>query len=100
MYNAYRGFGLTNPGATMAFLGIPRDTCAAFWRRSLELFLDTEDQERVNAVEARAKIVGLTRLMRREIRRDGFNREDGRKMIEACREALAELLPQVDSLLF
>ena len=51
-------------------------------------------------MEARAKIVGLTRLMRREIRRDGFNREDGRKMIEACREALAELLPQVDSLLF
>ncbi len=100
MYNAYVGFGLVNPEQSMAFLGIPRDTCAAFWRRSLELYLGTKDAGRVDEAEAKAKIVGLTRLMRREIRRDGLNREDGRKMIEACRAALAELLPVTDSLVF
>ena len=84
----------------MAFLGIPRETCIAFWRRSLELYLDTADECRVDEVEAKAKIIGLTRLMRREIRRNGLNREDGRKMIEACRSALAELLPGTDSLVF
>ena len=100
MYNAYVGFGLVNPGQQLTFLGIPRDVCVAFWRRSLALYLDTDDERRVNEVEAKAKIIGLTRLMRREIRRDGLNREDGRRMIDACRANLAELLPRVDSLMF
>ena len=51
-------------------------------------------------MEEKAKIIGLTRLMRREIRRDGLNREDGRRMIEACRDNLIELLSRVDSLVF
>ena len=100
IYNAYVGFGLVDPEVLTAFLGIPAETCAAFWRRSLELYLDTADEDRLNEVEAKAKIIGLTRLMRREIRRDGLSREDGRKLIEACRSALAELLPGTDSLVF
>ena len=100
IYNAYVGFGLVDPEVLTAFLGIPAETCAAFWRRSLALYLDTADEERLNEVEAKAKIIGLTRLMRREIRRGGLNREDGRKLIEACRSALAELLPGTDSLVF
>ena len=100
IYNAYVGFGLVDPEVLTAFLGIPAETCAAFWRRSLELYLDTADEDRLNEVEAKAKIIGLTRLMRREIRRGGLSREDGRKLIEACRSALAELLPETDSLVF
>ena len=100
IYNAYVGFGLVDPEVLTAFLGIPAETCAAFWRRSLELYLDTADEDRLNEVEAKAKIIGLTRLMRREIRRGGLSREDGRKLIEACRSSLAELLPGTDSLVF
>ena len=100
MYNAYVGFGLVDPERSMAFLGLPADTCARLWRRSLELYLGTEDEATVNAVEEKAIIVGLTRLMRRELRRDGLNREDGRKMIEACRAKLLALLPRVDTLVF
>ena len=100
MYNAYVGFGLTDPGKQMSFFGIPRDICERFWRRNLALYLETEDGRRMDEVEAKAKIVGLTRLLRREIRRDGLNREAGRKMIEACRQGLAELRPRVDTLVF
>ena len=100
MYNAYVGFGLTDPHRSVTFLGIPRDICHAFWRRSLALYLDTRDEARVDEVEAKAKVVGLTRLLRREIRRDGLNNDDGRRMIGACRAALAELLPRVDTLEF
>ena len=100
MYNAYVGFGLVDPEKTEAFLGMSADICAAFWRRSLALYLDTNDEQWIDEVEAKAKIIGLTRLMRREIRRDGLNREDGRRMIEACRDNLVELLPGVDTLVF
>ena len=84
----------------MDFLGLPPDVCDAFWRKSLALYLGTDDAGRVDEVEAKAKIIGVTRLMRREIRRDGLNREDGRKLIDACRAALEELLPRVDTLVF
>ena len=100
MYNAYVGFGLVNPARSMDFLGLPPDVCDAFWRKSLALYLGTDDAGRVDEVEAKAKIIGVTRLMRREIRRDGLNREDGRKLIDACRAALEELLPRVDTLVF
>ena len=100
MYNAYVGFGLVDPEVHLRFLGISPETSHAFWRKSLELYLGTQDPAVVEPVEEKAKIIGLTRLMRREIRRDGLNREDGRRMIEACRENLAQLLPRVDSLLF
>ena len=100
MYNAYVGFGLVNPATVGKFMGLPPETCRTFWRRSLEYYLDTQDDAAVGAVEAKAKIVGLTRIMRREIRRGGMEHEDGRRMITACRNALGELLPGVDTLVF
>ena len=100
MYNAYVGFGLINPENVAKFLGLPSNTCHAFWRRSLELYLGTQDGAVINGVEEKAKIIGLTRIMRREIRRGGLNCEEGRRLIEACGTMLGELLPRVDSLEF
>ena len=100
MYNAYVGYGLRNPEKITRFLGIPAEETAALWKKSLELYLGTEDEAAVRSVEEKAKVVGLARIMRREIRRDGLNREDGRELIEVCRAGLAELLPRIDSLVF
>ena len=100
MYNAYVGFGLVNPEKRLKFMGITSETCEHIWHRSLELYLDTKDERRISKTEEKANIIGLARLMRREIRRDGMNNEDGRKMIEACRDSLAELLPRTDTLVF
>jgi hypothetical protein len=52
------------------------------------------------SMQAISRIIGLARLIRHEIRRDGLNREDGRKLIETCRSMLAQLLPRTDSLVF
>ena len=100
MYNAYVGFGLADPEVLKRFLGLDSETCRTFWRRSLELYLDTQDPDAVKSVEEKAMIVGLARIMRREIRRGGMDREDGRKIIEVCRTRLADLLPRVDTLTF
>ena len=100
MYNAYEGFRLGIAEGQPSALGLPWETCRFFWRRSLALYLDTEDERRIDRVEAKAKILGLTRLLRREIRRDGLNREDGRRKIGIYRALLAELLPATESLVF
>lgn len=100
MYNAYVGYGLADSLVPERFFCIPAETCRAFWRRSLEYYLEAEDTEVLAAVETKAKIIGLSRVMRREIRRGGLNREDGRRLIEACRLQLTELLPRAESLVF
>ncbi|MBR4501014.1 MAG: phosphotransferase [Clostridia bacterium] len=100
MYNAYVGFGLVDPEELEKFMGLPVETCHIFWRKSLEYYLGTKDAAAIDAVEAKAGVVGLMRLMRREIRRGGLDREDGRRMIEAYRAGLVQLMSQVDSLTF
>lgn len=100
MFNAYVGYGELDHEITRSFLGIPFETALAFWNQSLTMYLDGADPETVKAVEEKAMIVGYTRIMRRRIRRKGFESEAGRAEIEHCQKRLAELLPKVDSLVF
>lgn len=100
MFNAYCGYGEIDNSVTESFLGIPYKTAVNFWRKSLQLYFDGADEETLNAIERKAQIVGYARIMRRSIRRNGLNTEDGRKLIDNCRRHLGELLQQVDSLLF
>lgn len=100
MYNAYCGFSEPDPEAVKRFLGIDRETSVRFWRKSLELYLGTTDEQTVRNVEDKAKVVGYMRLMRRCIRRNGYETEAGRKAIACYRARLCELLPRVDSLVF
>ena len=100
MYNAYVGYGELDHSVTQDFLGISHETAVDFWRTSLRLYLDGADDETVRAVEEKAMVVGYTRIMRRRIRRNGFETEAGRAEIEHCRARLAELLPRTDTLLF
>lgn len=100
IYNPYVGFGILDHSEVQNFLGIDFDTANTFWHKSLELYLGTTDEERIQDVANKAKIIGHTRIMRRMIRRNGLNTEKGRAMISCCREILADLLPKTDTLLF
>ena len=100
MFNAYCGYGELDETITQNFLGISQETATEFWKRSLRLYLDGADEEAVRSVEEKAMIVGYTRIMRRRIRRKGFESEAGRAEIENCARHLAELLPRTDTLLF
>ncbi len=100
MYNAYCGYCELDHSISQDFLGIPYETAVELWDKSLRMYLDGFDEEQVKAVEDKAKIVGYTRIMRRRIRRNGFDTEAGRAEIENCKKHLEELLPKVDSLVF
>ena len=100
MYNAYCGYCVLDHSVVERFLGISYETARSLWRKCMSLYLDTEDEARIQSVEDKAKIIGYTRIMRRTIRRGGLDTEDGKAQIEYCRAALSELLPKVDTLLF
>lgn len=100
MFNAYQGYAELDHHVIEEFQGIDYDTATAFWNKSLRLYLDGADEAKVRDVEKKAKVIGYTRIMRRRIRRKGFESEAGRREIENCQRHLSELLPEVDSLLF
>ncbi len=100
MYNAYCGFSDPDHEAVKRFLGIDRETSVRFWRKSLELYLGTTDEQTVRAVEEKAMVMGYMRLLRRRIRRNGYDTEEGRREIACYQARLCELLPRVDSLVF
>ncbi|MBQ0037641.1 MAG: anti-sigma factor antagonist [Clostridiales bacterium] len=100
MFNAYRGFSELDHSVADSFLGIPYETASYFWNRSLQLYLDTNDAEKIARVEKKAMLVGYTRLMRRRIRRKGLESDEGRREIETYKNHIVQLLDEVDSLTF
>ena len=61
------------------------------------MYLETQEQERLDEVEKKAKIIGYMRLLRRTIRRNMPNRE---QLIAYYKEQLMRLVPTVEALTF
>lgn len=95
MYNAFVGFGELNHEVIKDFLGFDFETSVKFWRMSLARYLGTEDEEVINEVEEKARVIGYTRLVRRSIRRNAPQTE-----IEYYKNQLIRLIDNVDTLNF
>jgi uncharacterized protein (TIGR02172 family) len=100
MYLGFVGFGECAPEEAEDFLGISYPASVDFWKRSLRRYLDTEDPEKIDEVETKSRIIGCARLLRRTIRRNGFETEQGKKIAETCRRHITEDLCKTDSLYF
>lgn len=98
MYNAYQGFGDLDHERTKEFLGIPYETAGQIWKKSLALYLGTDDADRLQKVEDQARIIGYTRLIRRSVRRGGL--ENDKATIDFYLEKLCDLLHKTDDLRF
>lgn len=100
VFLAYVGYSENDHSISQSFMGIPHEIAEKIWDKTLRLYFGTDDEQKLKEYENKAKIIGYTRMMRRTIRRNGFDTEAGRKDIETCKQHLAELLPIVDSLTF
>lgn len=98
MYNAYQGFGDLDHSRTKAFLGIDYETASQIWKKSLSLYIGTDDAARLTEIENKARIVGYTRLIRRSIRRGGL--ENDKETIDFYIANLIDLLHKTDTLMF
>lgn len=100
MFNAFAGFSELDHSVIMKFQGFDFETARVFWHKVLAAYLGTNDKDRIRSIEDKARIIGYTRLIRREIRRNGLETEEGRKKIEFWKKQLEELINKVDTLLF
>ena len=100
MFNAFVGFSEQNHEIIQRFQGFDFDTAQIFWHKSLAAYLGTSSERKLREVEDKARIIGYTRLIRRKIRRQGLETEEGRAQIAFWKERLLKLLDTTDTLLF
>ena len=100
MFLGFVGFGELNHANTERFIKLPYETTRYIWHKTLSLYLGTEDEKCIGEVEDKASIIGYMRLMRRTIKRIGFDDPEGKAVIENCKKHLTELLERVDTLDF
>ena len=99
IYNAYKGFGISDPGVIERFMGISSELAYELWRKTLGLYLGTDDPTRIDEVEEKASLIGLLRVMRRSFEKDEDN-EASRALVAACRERVKAVLGRIDTLEF
>lgn len=97
MFNAFVGFSAVDKESVQKFLGLPCEIAGEFWRKSLAMYLGTDDEARLDEVENKAKIIGYMRLLRRTIRRNEPERD---KLIEFYKDQLIKLVSKTDELTF
>lgn len=100
MYNAFIGFSEYDHGNVGRFLGLDFERSSDFFHKVLARYLGTEDPEKLQEVEDKARIVGYIRMIRRSIRRKGLEDEERHAEIDLWKSRLIELLDRVDTLLF
>ena len=100
VFNAYQGYSELDHDNMMQFLGIPYETGAHIWEKTLELYFDGRSREELEEIADKAKLIGYTRNMRRLIRRDALENEKGRAEVENCKKHILKLTEKLDTLTF
>ena len=98
IFNAYQGFSDVDHKDIESFLGITYETGAKLWKRILQLYFDGVSEAELDIIEAKAQLIGFTRIMRRTIRRNALSTPEGVKEVDHYRQKIIDLLSKVDSL--
>ena len=100
IYNAYEGFGICDPNVFKNFLSVDESVVKPLLHRILELYLDTDDENRINEVKEKASVIGLLRVLRRVIRIGEQDTPEGKRLIEECRDRIVLAVDHLDTLTF
>lgn len=100
VFLAYEGYSTLDHTVVENFLGISYETATKLWQKTLELYFGTTDEAVLSEYAEKAMLIGYTRMMRRTIRRNGFDTPEGREIISMCSEKISALLEKTDSLKF
>ncbi len=100
IFNAFAGFFEVDTNGIEKFQGFNAETGKRLWRRTLELYIGTKDDDVIRAVEDKARIVGYARLLARSVKRGLYLEGLGKEEYEVWKKHLMELLDRTDSLVF
>ncbi len=100
IYAAYVGFSCVDKDNSAAFLGINNAQRDEFWEATINYYFDDKSEEFKAEVVKKAEIICFARLLRRTIKRYGFDSAENQAMIEYCKNFIIQNLPDVESLYY
>ena len=100
IFNAYQGYSELDHLNIEKFSGISFEQGKQFWDKTVDLYFDDKTKEEKEEIKKMAMIIGYARNMRRTIRRNGFDTDSGKALIEHCKNRINELLDEVDRLYY
>lgn len=100
MFLAFIGYGEVDHKTATSFIGIPWDMAHDFFYQAMREYLNTTDENLVQSVIDKGRIIGYTRVIRRTIRRENYQLPETKEKVEHYRKELYELLDRCDDLTF
>ena len=100
IYAAYIGFSCIDPDNVYKFIGIPSAQAKQFWQATLKYYFEGADEATLQDIENKSAIICYARLLRRTFRKAKEDEDYKAKMIAFCKQALCDLVPQIDTLSF
>ena len=100
MYNSYIGFGEYDSNIISDFQGFSAELAATLWKRTLQTYLGTENEETITQIEEKVRIVSYTRLIYWSLRRKKSGNEADLATRALWTRELLALLDKVDTLEF
>lgn len=91
IYNAYQGYGITDKGRIEKFLKIKYDDAVYVWENTVKKYFGVDD---ITDIENKCKVIGMTRVLRRTLKREPENTE----LVNKSKEILINALDAIDSL--
>ena len=100
IYAAYVGFGEVYPEVVEKFIGLPYETACYVWKKLLADYLGTDDAEKIEEVENKARLLWYIRYIQHIVRRDNGEKAEIDKIVGYCCEQIRNLIDSVDTLVF
>ena len=99
-YSIYEGFECLDPKNPEKFLGVPQEQCRKFMDLTYDYYFDELEEDQIEEIKNKVKIICYTRLLRRQIKHFGIDSEEAKDSVEFCKNYLIENVPKVDNLYF
>ncbi|MBQ3907539.1 MAG: phosphotransferase, partial [Lachnospiraceae bacterium] len=98
VYNAYVGFSEYDPEIVWRFQGFDAHVADAFWKKSLQAYFQTQDEENLQKIESKVRCVAYAFLIAWNLEEEEKSEED-QKTLELWMQRLCGLLREVDTLI-
>ena len=99
-YSIYEGFECLDPKNPEKFLGISQEQCRKFIDLTFDYYFDELEEDEIEEIKKKVKIICYTRLLRRQIKHFGLDNEEAKDSINFCKNYLIKNVSNVDNLYF
>lgn len=100
IYTTYVGFGEIDKTYVEKFLNLDYETSKHIWKKFLQVYLDTTDEQRLLDVENKARLLSYVRMLRHTVRRRQHLTPEGKLAVEYYIDKIIELSKVVDTFEF